>query len=540
MSKKYVLIALAVFLLSSFSTMTAQTRYYAVLAGINDYPLYEGDNVDLTDCLNDIASIQDFLETYQNWDYNGDFDVYEDDDVTDSDLVLAIRNMTRTSTTTCLFYFSGHGETDGVYTYDSSWSDRLTPAEVQSAMRYNNSTYNQFTVLIDACHSGVFPDNLTYGVNGSAVAIDEHAYENAYYDVDSLQHGYYTRALLKGLYSDTSDDGDPDGYVSAEELTDYGVNYTNHPYQTPQKDDNYLYIELDLEGNSLGIPQSFSISSPSQAGQHPNLSWSTLSGASYYKVYRKYGYSEDWTCVGTPSSPSFEDDGVTVGYETQTAWYRVKAYDSDGLSYPTDQKFYLADEPDAPTSFTCTNKESSFENPHFTWNTSALATSYNVFRKKSGDPSFTQIGDNITNTYYDDTSLYVEDMGGDTYYYYVTAENAAGESGASNQETVKCTAPEKRAGTGYGAIPKSFELSQNYPNPFNPVTEIQFALPRASQVTLIVYNLTGQEVARLVDEAKPAGYHTVKWDASRVASGTYIYKIVAGGFTDVKKMIVIK
>ncbi len=539
MNKKYIITTFILILLS-YSTVVAQTtRFYAVLAGINDYPLYDGRNVDLTDCLNDITKIQDFLETYQNWDYNGDFDVYQNSYATDDNLEDAIRSMSRTSTTTCLFHFSGHGETDGLYTYHASWSDRLTPAEVQNAMRYNNSTYNQFTVLIDACYSGIFPDYLTYGVNGSAVASDEVAYENAYYDITELQHGYYTKALLKGLYNDTADDGDPDGYVSAEELTTYGVNNTNHASQTPQKDDNYTTIELDLEGNSLGIPANYAISSPTQAGQHPVLTWNALTGATSYKVYRKYGYSENWSCVGSPSSTTFTDNGVTVGSETQTAWYRVKAVDSNGLSYPTSQKFYLAEEPDAPTNFTCTNKQSTMSNPYFTWTASALATSYNVFRKKSGDPSFTQIGDNITSTNFTDNFLYVEPLGGDTYYYYVTAENAAGESGASNQETVKCTAPEKAAGN-YGGIPRMYGLQQNFPNPFNPVTEIRYQLPKASHVVITVYSLTGREIAKLVDEAKPAGYHTIRWDASKAASGTYLYKISAGGFTEIKKMVVIK
>ncbi len=88
--------------------------------------------------------------------------------------------------------------------------------------------------------------------------------------------------------------------------------------------------------------------------------------------------------------------------------------------------------------------------------------------------------------------------------------------------------------------PETFSLSQNYPNPFNPVTSIDFELPVSGKVKLTIYNILGQEITRLVDRNMQAGYHTVKWDASRVASGTYIYKIVAGEFTAVKKMVVIK
>ncbi len=88
--------------------------------------------------------------------------------------------------------------------------------------------------------------------------------------------------------------------------------------------------------------------------------------------------------------------------------------------------------------------------------------------------------------------------------------------------------------------PLEFALFNNYPNPFNPTTEIKYQLPQAANVTLVVYNIMGQEVARLVNEQKTAGFHSVKWDASNVASGAYIYKITAGSFTATKRMLLIK
>lgn len=81
-------------------------------------------------------------------------------------------------------------------------------------------------------------------------------------------------------------------------------------------------------------------------------------------------------------------------------------------------------------------------------------------------------------------------------------------------------------------------IEQNYPNPFNPTTQIRFALPISGYVKLIVYDMLGREVARLADGLMGAGYHSVTWDASRVSSGIYIYKLSAGNFVQVKKMIV--
>ena len=85
-----------------------------------------------------------------------------------------------------------------------------------------------------------------------------------------------------------------------------------------------------------------------------------------------------------------------------------------------------------------------------------------------------------------------------------------------------------------------FSLEGNYPNPFNPVTEISFSVPSASHVRLEVFNVSGQKVTTLVDRELCAGYHQVTWDASAVASGVYFYRMQAGAFTDVRKMVLVK
>jgi hypothetical protein len=89
-------------------------------------------------------------------------------------------------------------------------------------------------------------------------------------------------------------------------------------------------------------------------------------------------------------------------------------------------------------------------------------------------------------------------------------------------------------------VPKQYGLTQNYPNPFNPTTVIAYQLPKAGNVKLIVYDLLGREVKTLVNEFKQAGSYNVSLDASELASGVYFYRINAGDFTDVKKMMLIK
>lgn len=89
-------------------------------------------------------------------------------------------------------------------------------------------------------------------------------------------------------------------------------------------------------------------------------------------------------------------------------------------------------------------------------------------------------------------------------------------------------------------VPTQFELAQNYPNPFNPSTIIKYSLPKEEKVMLKVYNNVGELVATLVNEVQPAGARKVTFNAGRLASGVYFYKIEAGAFSQTKKLILMK
>jgi len=95
--------------------------------------------------------------------------------------------------------------------------------------------------------------------------------------------------------------------------------------------------------------------------------------------------------------------------------------------------------------------------------------------------------------------------------------------------------------------PKEFKLEQNYPNPFNPGTVISYQLPASPNpskggalVSLKVYDILGSEVETLVNEEQQPGYYEVQFDASNIASGMYVYRLQAGDYVSVKKMVLIK
>jgi hypothetical protein len=89
-------------------------------------------------------------------------------------------------------------------------------------------------------------------------------------------------------------------------------------------------------------------------------------------------------------------------------------------------------------------------------------------------------------------------------------------------------------------VPEQFVLEANYPNPFNLQTTIGFALPQTSAVRLVVYDVLGREVARLVEGTLSAGRHEVVFDASGLPTGVYLYRLQADGFVQTRRMLLVK
>ena len=89
-------------------------------------------------------------------------------------------------------------------------------------------------------------------------------------------------------------------------------------------------------------------------------------------------------------------------------------------------------------------------------------------------------------------------------------------------------------------FPNKYFLMQNHPNPFNPVTTISYSLPFSGDVSLIIYNILGEEIAQLVDGFQQAGEYNITWNATNISSGIYFYRLNSGDFTETKKMVLLK
>jgi hypothetical protein len=185
----------------------------------------------------------------------------------------------------------------------------------------------------------------------------------------------------------------------------------------------------------------------------------------------------------------------------------------------------------------------------FNWNSSSNATSYHL--QVASSNSIDSVGGFVNanvifdTTLSDTTKKLSTPLAASTiYYWHVSATGTVGTS-------VYSGAAQYTTGTGVdvvnnlGGIPEVFALHQNYPNPFNPTTAISYDLSANSFVTLKVYDVLGREVETLVNQQQPAGIYKVIFDATKLSSGVYFYRIDAVGnnqkeFTSIKKLMLVK
>jgi hypothetical protein len=227
-------------------------------------------------------------------------------------------------------------------------------------------------------------------------------------------------------------------------------------------------------------------------------------------------------------------------------YWRVSAYNAGGeSSFTTANSFTtIVAVPQAPMLISPVDTTGQPRRTTFIWFSSALATKYHL--QVATDSVFDSLGafksaNVVFDTTLADTSRKLSNpLAAQTkYYWHVAAIDTGGVSAYS-------ATAEYTTGTGIDAvdrlasIPKEFRLYQNYPNPFNPSTTINYDVPKASHVTIIVYNLLGQKVTMLVDMMMDPGSYKAVLNGSQLSSGVYFYRINAGTFVDTKKFILLK
>lgn len=308
-------------------------------------------------------------------------------------------------------------------------------------------------------------------------------------------------------------------------------------------------------------------SDPIGDGLYDSLLYAPLNGSGIGWTFPNYGY-------GLTPDPAFSDaagfltddggnfngirywDGVSGNYQMVYTSFPFEAISSqlkrDTLASRIIQ-WLLPGTPEymppaVPTGLTATQQYDSVVCA-WTANSEPDLAGYNVYRAlQVGLPVWVKIGTVATNSFVDKS---ITD--GDIYHYAVTAFDdklPPNESVFSSWFYLQITSWKGVEGEPVKSTPRSFSLGQNNPNPFSRSTNIQFALPAQSQVRLVVYNITGQQVRTLVDENLSPGYHNITWNGRdqsgrAAANGIYFYRMEASGsngqkFAQTKRLNLVK
>lgn len=231
---------------------------------------------------------------------------------------------------------------------------------------------------------------------------------------------------------------------------------------------------------------------------------------------------------------------IYVKFEPGASWGRISITSPAGTSYVT-----LCDVNSLPVQLISFAGAYNASNNavHLTWKTISETNNYGfeVQRKTAGESDLTTLPDGFVPGH--GTSLLLQE------YSFTDAHVGPGRSSYRLKQidldnTVHFTdaiAVEVLTGVDEdNRKPTRMSLEQNYPNPFNPSTTIRYGLPNKSNVTLTVFNTLGQQVAQLVNGDMEAGYHEVKFDGSKLASGIYLYRMQAGSYVETKKLLLVR
>jgi len=339
--------------------------------------------------------------------------------------------------------------------------------------------------------------------------------------------------LIINEYNVLQDNGVTDRYIGlinvlkSRGLVD-GVGIQGHYFEfrsDTRAANQYVYSVTTLKANldriaALGLPiyiTEFDVDEPDDAIQ-----------LAQYQIY----FPLFW------NHPAVK--GITFwGYIEGDVWnshpytYLLKANGAERAVIPWLRDYIK--KPISPIALAPNGTLGELRNPLLMWRTSALADSYRV--QLSTARAFTSIA---MDTAVADTTFQLAKLAANSRFYWrVSALNAFGASEFSSAAWFETGV---QSGVDAEAVlaPCRFELLQNYPNPFNPATTIRFSLAAGGHVELKVHDLLGREIASLLNRTMAAGEHSIRFDASALKSGTYLYTLRTEGFTSTRIMVLLK
>ena len=284
----------------------------------------------------------------------------------------------------------------------------------------------------------------------------------------------------------------------------------------------------------------------------PELSWSDVSNAVTYKI--KVSKLSDGVIVFETSTQDINytiTDGI-LEYDREYKWtvcacneygnslwatafiFKTLAINISGDNKKGKLKMNVRGMPpeEAPVLVTPFNNSANIEIfPELSWTEVSSAVSYNIIvsRLSDGVIVFETNTQDINYTITDGILEYERE-----YKWTVRACNEYGNSLWATAFVFKTLA------INISGEDKNYKLNNNYPNPFNPVTKISFNIPKNTIVKIKIYDMLGREVKVLANNFYNAGMHSVEFNASNLSSGIYIYKMEAGDFKAIKKMMLVK
>jgi hypothetical protein len=287
-----------------------------------------------------------------------------------------------------------------------------------------------------------------------------------------------------------------------------------------------------------------------------HLSWQANTETDFdkYRIYKATTTSSapglnDYILIDSTTSTS-KNITITDFGDNRKIYYRITAVDTDGKESVLSESNWDWAPPSQPGGL---SKSVVDGHPKISWDAKNFTDGtprYDIYRKVPNIISlWSLLKQNHDTNYYIDTdySSYTTGHEKDYINYKIVAKRRYDDqhficsqfSDVINVPVNWYPQEWKKPSKDEG-LPEVYAIGQNYPNPFNPTTRIKYQLPKNSFVTISIYDMLGREVAILVNEEQEAGYYEFSFDGSQLSSGTYIYKITAGDFTDSKKLLLVK